>query len=112
MVQALVNIQRFFMLAVAQLPMLYSDSLLCFCSLLVFKLAEFLLRPIGLYLGNTGISREIFRASPLRCALVYRHNDIIVLITGEQNMGLKKEKLEECLGPAICYYVARFQRGT
>ena len=89
MEQILVNIQSFFMLAVIQLPMVYSDSLLCFCSLLVFKLAEFLLRPIGLYPGNSGLSREIFRASPLRCALVYRHNDMIVLIKGEANTGNK-----------------------
>ena len=84
--QALINIQSFFILAVAQLPMLYSDSFLCFCSLLIFKLAEFLLRPIGLYPGNSDLSREIFRASRLRCALVYRHNDIIVLIIGKSNI--------------------------
>ena len=57
--QALINIQSFFILAVAQLPMLYSDSFLSFCSLLIFKLAEFLLRPIGLHPGNSGLSREI-----------------------------------------------------
>ena len=73
------------MLAAARLPILYSDSLLYFCSLLIFHLAGFLLRPIGLYPGNSGLSREIFRASPLRCALVYRHNDIIVLIIGKSN---------------------------
>ena len=83
--QSLINIQSFFILAVAQLPMLYSDSFLCFCSLLIFQLAGFLLRPIGLYLGNSGLSREIFRAYLLRCALVYRHNDIIVLIIGKSN---------------------------
>ena len=31
------------------------------------------------------MSREIFRASHLRCAHVYRHNDIIVLIIGKPN---------------------------
>ena len=73
------------MLAAARLPMLYSDSLLCSCSLLILQHAEFLLRPIGLSPGNSDLSREIFRASLLRCALVYRHNDIIVLIIGKSN---------------------------
>ena len=83
--QTLVNIQSFFLLSFAQLPMLYSDSLFCFCSLLIFKHAEFLLRRIGLYPGNSCLSRETFRASPLRYALFYRHNDIIVLIIGKPN---------------------------
>ena len=86
--QTLVNIRSFFVLSFAQLPMLYSDSLLCFCSLLVFKHAEFLLRPIGLYPGNSCFSQEIFRAFPLRCARVYRHNDIIVLIIGKPNTAI------------------------
>ena len=36
-----------------QLPMLNSDSLRFFCSLLVFQHAKFLLRPIGLYPGDS-----------------------------------------------------------
>ena len=83
--QTLVNIRSFFILSFAQLPMLYSDSLLYFCSLLIFKHAEFLLRPICLYPRNSCLSREIFRASPSRRALVYRHNDIIVLVIGIPN---------------------------
>ena len=86
------------MLAVARLPMLYSDSLLCFCLLLIFQLAGFLLRPIGLYPGNSGLSREIFRAYLLRCALVYRHNDIIVLIIGKSNTAINSECLYDFVG--------------
>ena len=70
--------------------MLCSASLLCFCSLLIFEHAEFLLRHIGLYLGNICLSLEIFRASPLRCAPVYRHNVIVVIIVGKPNKANKE----------------------
>ena len=65
--------------------MLYSNNLLCFYSLLVFKHAELLLTPIGLNTGNSCLLREIFGASPLRCTPIHGHNDIIVLIKGKPN---------------------------
>ena len=65
--------------------MLPSDSLLYFCPYLVLKHAEFLLRFISLYKGNSRLSRRKFRASNLRPAPGYRRNDITVLITGDPN---------------------------
>ena len=48
---------HFIMEPFAQLPMLFSDSLLYFSPLKIFKHAGFLLRPIGLYPGNSCLSR-------------------------------------------------------
>ena len=95
--QTRVNIRSFFKPSFTQLPMLYSDSLLRFCTLLAFKHAEFLLRPSGLYPGNICWSLQIFRASHLRSGSGYYHNEIIVLIIGKtKTLTIKLQKIGQC----------------
>ena len=74
----------FIMPSFALVLMLHSDSLRCFCSLLVVKHAEFLLRPIGLYTGNSRLPRQRIRSSRFICAPSYRYNDITILIIDKQ----------------------------
>ena len=66
-------------------PLLFSDSLICFCPLRIFEHAEYLLRPIGLYPGNSCLLLRNSEPSQLRCTPGYRHNDITVLIIGKPN---------------------------
>ena len=77
--------KRLHTVIIGSAAMLYSDSLLYFCSLLIFKHGEFLVRSIDLYPGDSCPSREMFRDSPLRCTPGYRHNDITALIIGKPN---------------------------
>lgn len=61
-----------------------SEDLRCLCLSSIFKHAEFLLRSIGMWPENKGLSRKKFRAFDLRCTPGNRHNDIAVLIVGNQ----------------------------
>ena len=94
--QTAANIGSFFISSFAQLPMLYSDSLLCFFLLLILKHAEFLLRHIDLYRGNSCLPRKVYRASHLKCAPGYQYYDILVLIIGKPNTPPKTPEPHAC----------------
>ena len=74
----------------AQLSMLNSDSLRCFCPFLIF-LACWIPAQTHWSVPRTQLlTLTEFRASHMRCAPGYRHNDITGLIIGKPNTNRTK----------------------